>query len=160
MARYSAENPPTKTLKGGDMIVFSPHHPDICNQIESDWINTIGEYNTFPFAYNSRAEGNRFDIARKIYGYEDTVSATQFFPQYRSNDYRAATRIAWFLLAEWNAKEVLPLDQFIQAEVMAEPWIAILKTADWIENEEQRKDMVLAVSKFTGLDLRPYMEVK
>ena len=92
MAHYSITNPPTKTLERGDTVVFTIRGHNYEHTVESDHLSCSHYDNSKVFELLGL---DRYDFAKKAYGYESSTAS--LWPEFRSGDFEAATRIVWHL---------------------------------------------------------------
>lgn len=97
-------------LKHGDEIVFLEEKPELAYVVRESWLGRFNsglEIEIFNILKDKfLLEENHIDFCKKAYGYEPHVSSKNSWPDCKTNDYLALTRVVYaiFKLLESDIK--------------------------------------------------------
>lgn len=151
MTRYTYRKPPFKTVSEDDEVVLNPSG-SLVGFVNSTYIDLEG-----PYPFEGVRDAEKVKFAQKLFGYGDTLYLYQLCPEYRYEDFRAATRLIWGILSLSQPEKYLKLEVLIKPPKV-EKYLTLLKEAPWITSEKQRRAMIPIISRYVGVDLAPLMK--
>ena len=147
MATYTIQNPPS-LLRHEDQVIFEYQGEQFSYEVRHSYL--CGDRsNSEIFVALGLHPGV---LAEGAYGYRPGCYGEDgCWPEFKSGDYAAATRLVWLLFGQLDLKEAMDIREFINPQTVIQPMEELLRKGSW----DPIRDKIYEIAgRMIGVQLR------